>query len=435
MLKQPNFKTFTFYTLISNLLIYLLQFYFFRENVNYYLCTDIKSYNLVLFSRKFEYIYPESCDLNAYLQGVLNIQNFYDQIDYVYFDRPLFIFYISFFYIVLELVLSPFPLTPLVLIKASFFLGQLFLTSLICVCIYKIFESVKIDSNNLYFSLPWMVSISPMFKWHIYESTSMTFTFLIFLLGIYLVINLDKLNQKTYFFLIGILFLIHRSAALIILFAFIYALFTKKLDLKFVKNLLVFIAPIFLHFSILFFYTGYSDHQAQGYRQFIWIIDFIQGKETIIGGYFCQSPRQALVCYKNDLISLIKYLFIPVVFLILNFLTNFRLIILRYKKFLISSISFALLIHSFWLFIGWYPPVRFSYYGLGNLIIFSLIISYVLIDNKNLKKIFFLAYSFYFLFLNHWNYPEILKINSFLIISAFLFLTTLLLNYQKTNKI
>ena len=52
----------------------------------------------------------------------------------------------------------------------------------------------------MYFTLPWLISISPMFKWHIYESTSMTFTFLIFLFGIYFAINLDKLNQKSYFF-------------------------------------------------------------------------------------------------------------------------------------------------------------------------------------------------------------------------------------------
>ena len=96
-----------------------------------------------------------------------------------------------------------------------------------------------------------------------------------------------------------------------------------------------------------FFYTGFADHQAQGYRQFVWLIDFFQGKETIIGGYFCQSPRQALVCYKNDLINLIEYLLIPVIFLLVNFLTNFKLLFLKYKKFLIYSISFALLIHSF----------------------------------------------------------------------------------------
>jgi hypothetical protein len=433
MLMKTNFRTFTFYSLICNMLIYFLQFFIYKENINYYECTEIKFYNIFLFSREFEFIYPESCDLNAYLQGVLNIQNFYNQTNYVYFDRPLFIFYISIFYLVLKVFLSPFSLSSLVLIKASFFLAQLFLTSIICVYICKIFELIKIDFSKMYFSLPWMVSISPMFKWHIFESTSMTFTFLIFLFGIYFVINLDKLNQKSYFFLVGLLFLFHRSAVLIIVFTLISVLFTKKMNLKFMSNGLFFIIPIFMHYCILFLYTGFADHQAQGYRQFIWLIDFIQGKDTIIGGYFCQSPRLALACYKNDLINLGRYLFIPIVFLIVNFLTNFKVIFLPYKKLIIYSLSFALLINSFWLFIGWYPPIRFSYYGLGNLTIFFLIISYALIENQNSKNLFLAAYSSYFLFLNHWNYPEVIKNSNFLLVSFFLFLLALILNYQKID--
>ena len=431
MLIKPNFRSFTFYSLICNLLIYFLQFFIYKENINYYECTEIKFYNLVLFSRKFEFIYPESCDLNAYLQGVLNIQNFYNQTDYVYFDRPLFIFYISIFYLVLKIVLSPFSLSSIVLIKASFFLAQLFLTSIICVYICKIFELFKIDFSKMYFTLPWLISISPMFKWHIYESTSMTFTFLIFLFGIYFAINLDKLNQKSYFFLAGLLFLFHRSAALIMVFILISVLLTKKLNLSFMSSGLFFTIPIFIHYSILFLYTGFVDHQAQGYRQFIWLIDFIQGKDTIIGGYFCQSPRLALACYKNDLINLGRYLFIPIVFLIVNFLTSFKVIFLPYKKLILYSLSFALLINSFWLFIGWYPPIRFSYYGLGNLIIFFLILSYALIENQNSKNLFLAAYSSYFLFLNHWNYPEVIKNSNFLLVSSFLFLTVLVLDYKK----
>ena len=430
MLVKPNFRTFTFFTLISNILIYFLQFFIYKENINYYLCTEIKLYNLSLFSRKLELIYPESCDLNAYLQGVLNIQNFYKQTDYVYFDRPLFILYISIIYLVLKTTLSSLTLSSLVLIKVSFFLGQLFLTSFICVLICRIFGLMKIDYSKMYFSLPWMVSISPMFKWHIYESTSMTFTFLIFLFGVYFAINLNNINQNIYFFLAGLLFLLHRSAALIIVFILISALFTREINLKFVSKLLFFIAPILIHYSILFFYTGFSDHQAQGYRQFLWLIDFFQGKDTITGGYFCQSPRLAIICYKNDLISLGKYLFIPIIFLIINFLTRFKVIFLPYKKLIIYSFSFALLINLFWLFIGWYPPIRFSYYGLGNLIIFLLFLSYALIEIKNLKIIFLGAYSSYFLFLNHWNYPEVIKNSNYLLLSFFLFLLTLVLSYQ-----
>ena len=144
------------------------------------------------------------------------------------------------------------------------------------------------------------------------------------------------------------------------------------------------------------FYTGFEDHQAQGYRQFIWLIDFIQGKDTIIGGYFCQSPKLALVCYKNDLLDLGRYLLTPIIFLILIFITSFKEKIYKYDKLILFSIYFAILINSFWLFIGWYPPIRFSYYGFGNLIIFLLIFIYAINENKNLSRIFIAAYTSYF---------------------------------------
>jgi hypothetical protein len=432
-LKKPNFVTFTFYTLISNLLIYILNFFIYKENVNYYECTEIKSYYLFLFSRKFELIYPESCDLNAYLQGVLNVQNFYTQTEYVYFDRPLFIFYISIFYYILKTILNPLSLSSMVLIKASFFVGQVVLTSTICIFMCKIFDSIKINFNKFYFTLPWLVSSSPMFKWHIYESTSMTFTFLIFLFGIYFAINLDNLNQNFYFPLVGVLFLFHRSAAIIIMYILIYAILKKKLNYILLSKSILFLIPIFLHYLILFFYTGITDHQAQGYRQFIWVIDFIQGKETIIGGYFCQSPKLALICYIKDFFNLIEYLLIPILYLTINFILNLRPKYFLYKDLLLVTFSFALLIQSFWLFIGWYPPIRFSYYGFGNLIIFLLILFYALIDNQNLRKLYIGAYSCYFLFLNHWNYPDIIKTNNYLFFSALLFLLLIVFIYKKNH--
>lgn len=430
MLTKPTFKNFIFYTFISNTVIYFFQFLLYKDKVNYFLCTEIKSYDLYAFSRKFVFIYPESCDLNAYLEGVQNIQSFYNIKDYVYFDRPLFVLYISIFYWILSAVLSQLSITSLVLIKSSFFLGQVLLTSIICIYICKIFNSFKINTSRFYFTLPWMISISPMFKWHIFESTSMTFTFLIFVFGIYFAINFENLNLTSHFFISGLLFLVHRSAALIIVYIFLFALLTKKINYKFLKSLIFFFAPIILHYLILIFYTGFEDHQAQGYRQFIWLIDFIQGKDTIIGGYFCQSPKLALVCYKNDLLDLARYLLTPIIFLILIFITSFKEKIYKYDKLILFSIYFAILINSFWLFIGWYPPIRFSYYGFGNLIIFLLIFIYAINENKNLSRIFIAAYTSYFLLLNHWNYPEVVENSSFILISLFIFLLYLVLNYE-----
>ena len=137
-----------------------------------------------------------------------------------------------------------------------------------------------------------------------------------------------------------------------------------------------------------------------------------------------------LACYKNDLINLGRYLFIPIVFLIVNFLTSFKVIFLPYKKLILYSLSFALLINSFWLFIGWYPPIRFSIMG-RQLDYLLLILSYALIENQNSKNLFLAAYTSYFLLLNHWNYPEVIKNSNFLLVSSFLFLTVLVLDYKK----
>ena len=145
------------------------------------------------------------------------------------------------------------------------------------------------------------------------------------------------------------------------------------------------------------------------------------------------SPKLALICYIKDFFNLIKYLLIPILYLIINFILNLRPKYFLYKELLLVTFSFALLVQSFWLFIGWYPPIRFSYYGFGNLIIFLLILFYALIDNKNLRKLYIGAYSCYFLFLNHWNYPDTIKTNNYLFFSALLFLLLIVFVYKKNH--
>lgn len=435
MFKKPTFKSFIFYTLISNIAIYLLYFFLNKEKIDYFICTEIKIYNFKILSKNFELIYPESCDLNTYVEGIVNIQNFYNLSEYVYFDRPLFILFISIFFIILKIILLPYAVNTLFIIKASFFIGQIVLTSIVCLYICKIFQLVNININKMHFTLPWMISISPMFKWHIFESTSMTFTFFIFIFGIYLVLNFNDINYKYQFFIAGLLFLVHRSAVLIFIFTLLFAIIKKMLNYKVFSSSLFFFLPITVHYLILIFYTGFADHQAEGYRQFIWIIDYFQGKSTKTEGYFCQEPWLALLCYLNDIKNLIIYLFIPVIYLVINFLYSSKAKFLIYKKLIVSSLTFAILINLFWLFIGWYPPIRFSYYGLGNLIIFFLILSFALIENKNSKSLFFVAYTLYFLYLNHWNYHEVITRNNLLLISFFLFIFSIILDSNSSNKI
>ena len=149
------------------------------------------------------------------------------------------------------------------------------------------------------------------------------------------------------------------------------------------------------------------------------------------GGYFCQTPRDALLCYLRDVYNLINYLAAPSLFLIFFLISKYKLMSEKLKKFIYISISFAFLINLFWLFIGWYPPVRFSYYGYGNLVILLLIFSINMFNDPMAKTIFISAFITYFLFLNHWNSPEVIFYSSYIKISFLLFFSSLVIENSK----
>ena len=398
------------------------------------MCTKLINYDTSIFSRQLNLVYPESCDLKVYAEGITNFLSFYNIEEYVYLDRPLFIFYIFFFYTILNFIFSALSLSSLTIIKGSFFLGQLILTGLVCILLFRILNIYKLVIGREFYILPVLVSLSPMFKWHIFESTSMTFTFLIFLIGIYICLEEVNLNLNTYFLASGLLFLIHRSSLLILVLFFVYKLYKKEFNKKIFYNLIFFFTPIFLYYISIFLFSNYSDHQAQGYRQFIWIIDYLQGKETMTNEYFCQSPQLAIKCYLKDLINLFYYLAIPSIF-------TFSYIALKFKKFskevknlIFTALLFTAIINFFWLFIGWYPPIRFSYYGYGNLIIFLLIYTYFSMEVSSAKALFLLAYFFYFITLNHWNNPEIIIYTSFIRIAILFFLSSLVMEFASNSQ-
>lgn len=425
---KSNFLIFSLLTLISNLIIYILQFYFYKEKVEYFLCTEIKNYSLKILSKNFEVIYPESCDLNVYAEGVVNIFSFYNLTEFVYLDRPIFVLYIAIIYNILNIT-SFLSISSLTMLKLSFFIGQIFLTSLVSVYLLKIFNLVEINIGNKYILLPWLIAISPMFKWHIFESTSMTFTFLIFLVGIYVVKNNKMINLNFYFTGIGFLFLVHRSAFLILLFFILSNIISRELNKDKIKSVLYFFIPISLYYFSIDIFSSFSDHQAEEYRQFIWMLDILQGKETRVGGYFCQTPKSAIICYLKDVINLVKYLGIPSLTCFAYFSLNYKKLNKPIKKLLTSSIIFCAVINFFWLFIGWYPPIRFSYYGYGNLIIFLSLLIFLNLNSDISRILFSLGYTLYFIFLNHWNSPTVIEQNIYIHVSVFLFFLAIIFDY------
>ena len=85
----------------------------------------------------------------------------------------------------------------------------------------------------------------------------------------------------------------------------------------------------------------------------------------------------------------------------------------------------------FYLFIGWYPPIRFSYYSLGHFIVVISIYSLFCIEKAKQKNLLASVLAIYFLFLNHWNFPQVLDINIFIILSFLV----LIVNRIYTNKL
>ena len=429
---KPTFFIFSFLTVISNGLIYIFQFYLQKGSVNYHLCTEIKTYTLTIFSRNLELIYPESCDLKVYAEGVINIFSFYNLNQFVYLDRPIFVLYIAIIYNFLSLVNFT-SLSSLAILKASFFIGQVFLTAIISIYLLKILDLANLDIGYKYITLPWLIAISPMFKWHIFESTSMTFTFLIFLLGIFIYIKNQYINLSLYFFVVGLIYLIHRSALLILVFFILLSIKSKDLTKEKIKSTFYFFIPVILYYLSIYLFSSFSDHQAEEYRQFIWIIDLLQGKETRVGGYFCQTPMSAIKCYLKDVIKLIKYLLFPVLTCLFYFVFNFKKLQKSIITILFSGIIFCLIINIFWSFIGWYPPVRFSYYGFGNLIIFLSILIFFNLQNIFSKVSYFFGLTFYFILLNHWNSPFVVEQTIYIRISVPLFMFAIFFDYYKNN--
>ena len=86
----------------------------------------------------------------------------------------------------------------------------------------------------------------------------------------------------------------------------------------------------------------------------------------------------------------------------------------------------------FWSLIGWYPPIRFSLYSLGNLIFILLIIEFIKLENIYEKLIFLSSLLFSLFHISHWNDINYLSFNIFDYISIMLLtLFTARLFYNK----
>ena len=147
--------------------------------------------------------------------------------------------------------------------------------------------------------------------------------------------------------------------------------------------------------------------------------------------WHCTSLSTFYRCYLNDNILTLKYLSSFFICLIVSYF-------LYKEKYLLSNnlLKYILLIFSFsyifWSFIGWYPPIRFSYYSLGHLIIILFMYYTITYKHQPGKFLILSSYLLFAITLNHWNSPKLIEFNFLIYTSILLFLAFLI--YDKNSK-
>jgi len=407
--------------------LYIFLFIIYPSNSSYFECNELVKNNL--FNSEISYSIPISCDQETYLIGVYDFESIY-KFDYNYQTRPLYILNVKIFYDILNIFVSnslihkflSFILSHIVIISlaAKFFLDSL--------SKFKIYIDEKIS-----FILILFLSLSPIIKWGVFDSAHQTLTILQFSMSFYFLAYQFTENKKIYFysFILGLLALANMTFVLPLFFLVLNKLNSiEKIFINFTTLLLsffIFITPI-LSWNVFINSMGYEPYNAalEYWHQFIWLIKYLlTGYENINfnlanSEYYCMSVPLFIKCYLVDFSKSLLYLFN----LILLLLGTYKYVEVEEKELyasLLKKLLFVFLVSFFfWSFIGWYPPLRFTLYSLGSFLTLLFCIQFLFINNNKIRNLSGFSYFLYFLFLNHWNFEEIIKINTGLVISILL---------------
>ena len=413
--------------LIIATFLYIFLFIIYPGNSSYFECNQLVENNL--FNSQISYSIPVSCDQELYLVGVYDFQSIYT-FDYNYQTRPLYILLVKIFYDILNILLS----NSLIIKFLSFNLTHLFIISISTKVFFDSLERLKILINNkskILLSL--FIFLTPIIKWGFYDSSHQTLTFLHFSLSFYFLVYKFTDYKKIYLysFLLGLLALSNMTFILPLIFLIFYKINSiDKFFINFGNNLfafLLFIIPV-LSWNLFIIYEGFDPYNAaiEYWNQFIWIIHFFKdGTEMIaeqpgVESAFCMSVPLFIKCYLVDFSRSLLYLFNLVVLL----LGTYKYVEVKEKELYISLLKKLLIVFLvsffFWSFIGWYPPLRFTLYSLGSFLTLLFCIQFIFINNNKIRNLSASSYFLYFLFLNHWNFEGIIKINIGLSISILL---------------
>lgn len=407
------------FNFVSSILIssFLFAFNFIFRFIepNYFICNKLKLYNLNIFNNSINVFYPISCDQQPYYSAIYDLRELFTE-GFIYQGRPLYILFNKVIFESLNTIF--YTLDDEILVHVSINLFHLLVISISSLIIYDLFALDKKRFYSTNFLIIFFILLSPLFKWGVYDPSNQTLTLLVLLLATYTLKN-ESFTWKTAF-IFGILALAHRTF-LVVAFIVLLHRFFKYRDYKNFKyysfNIISLATPTILYNLFIIYLINDTPYDANSsyWGQFIWIIYYLFGNRRFEGLYHCMEIPEFITCYFADNIKLFFYLALPVLLVVLynkKFVEN---IILKTNIYFFSYIT--IFMYLFYLFIGWYPPIRFSYYSLGH---FLIIMVLVLMINKKvyrLKNINLFSILIYFLFLNHWNSPEIVEFNYAIIFS------------------
>ena len=235
----------------------------------------------------------------------------------------------------------------------------------------------------------------------------------------------------------GVLYLGHRSFLLAyILFLGARFIILKKLNIfDYIKSSIIFATPSFI-FYLYIRILGYHPYDAatEYWGQFIWIFSFWTGKKSE-GQWYCQTIPENFICYFQDTKSTLIYLLVPIIFISVKEFTDVYFYKKNKLKIINFAILFAFLMYGFYSFIGWYPPLRFNLYSIGNCLTLIGCLQIVRDENLRDRVLYFSSLFLYFLNLNHWNYPDVINFNNSLFIVLLLMFIYFLIKHKEYKKL
>ena len=401
---MSKINTYLQLNLISFFISLFLAYFLFESGIiypDYYACSTMRIQTFDFLQNTFQVNYPMSCDQNEYFIGFKDFK-FIIFNDHSYQQRPLYIFIVYLLNLFLSPLYSLFNITEIFRLLFTVLIVHLSILNLSLLLILEI-SNVKFISFYDKILIVILNLIHPMAKWGIFGPSIQMFTLFQLVFPIYLVTKDIKMNKRLAI-LFGLLFFYNRVTLISFLIYYILLAFkSKRFEVPQIIHIILFFIPqIFYRMFFLLRGLNTYDTNTDIYQQFTWIIDFFTGGNRKYGEYFCHRIPGFIKCYIDGSIDLIKYLSVPIIFLILC-----ALYMNKFEKnlFHLSSISFISL-YLFWSLIGWYP-LRFIYYSFGNFLNLLIIYGFFKLNMNNLHKFFYcLPISIYFLFLTMWNNTE-----------------------------